>query len=90
MSNLGLSQTLDLFNGGGSGKEPTCQCRRHMRHRFDSWVRKIPWSRKWQPVLVVLPGKLYGQRRLVSYSLWGCTESDTTEHTPTHTHTQNG
>ena len=24
----------------------------------------------------------------MSYSLWGCTESDTTEHTPTHTHTK--
>ena len=79
-------------------KEPTCQCRRHMRRRFDSWVRKIPCSRKWQPGLVFLPGKLYGQRRLVSYSLWGCTESDITEqlsthphpHIHTHTHTHNG
>ena len=25
--------------------EPTCQCRRHKRHRFDPWVRKIPWRR---------------------------------------------
>ena len=24
------------FPGGASGKEPTCQCRRHKRHRFDS------------------------------------------------------
>ena len=23
--------------------EPTCQCRRHKRCRFDIWVRKIPW-----------------------------------------------
>ena len=84
------------FPGGASAKEPTCQCRRHMRRRFDSWVRKIPCSRKWQPGLVFLPGKLYGQRRLVSYSLWGCTESDRTEqlsthphpHIHTHTHTQ--
>ena len=28
--------------GGASGKEPACQCRRHKRHRFDPWVRKIP------------------------------------------------
>ena len=27
-------------------KEPTCQCR---RCRFDPWVGKIPWRRKWQP-----------------------------------------
>ena len=32
------------FPGGASGKEPTCQCRRHERRRFDPWVGKIPWS----------------------------------------------
>ena len=32
-----------------SGKESVCQCR---RPRFDLWVRKIPWRRKWQPTLV--------------------------------------
>ena len=26
------------FPGGTSGKEPTCQCRRLKRHRFDPWV----------------------------------------------------
>ena len=30
-----------------SGKEPACQCR---RCRFNPWVRKIPWRRKWQPL----------------------------------------
>jgi len=44
-----------------------------------SWVRKIPWSRKWQPTPVFLPGKSYGQRILVVYSLWDCKELDTTE-----------
>ena len=33
------------FPGGTSGKEPTCQCRRHKRCRFHSWVRKIAWRR---------------------------------------------
>ena len=33
------------FPGGASGKEPACQCRRHKRHEFDPWVRKIPWRR---------------------------------------------
>ena len=41
------------------------------KHRFDPWVRKIPWSRKWQPTPVLLRGKSYGQRNLVGYSLWG-------------------
>ena len=34
---------------GNSGKEPTCQRRRHKRCGFDPWVRKIPWRRAWQP-----------------------------------------
>ena len=29
-----------------NGKEFSCQCRRHKRHRFDPWVGKIPWNRK--------------------------------------------
>ena len=39
-----------------SGKESTCQHRRRKRHRFNSWVRKIPWRRKWHPTPVFLPG----------------------------------
>ena len=49
-----------------SSKESTCQCRK----AFDSWVGKIPWRRKWQPTLVFLLGKSYGQRSLVGYSPW--------------------
>ena len=30
------------FPGGASGKEPTCQCRRWKRHRFDLWVGRSP------------------------------------------------
>ena len=26
------------------------------RHRFDPWVEKIPWGRKWQLTAVFLPG----------------------------------
>ena len=44
------------FPGGASGKEPTCQVRRHKRCGFDPWVGKIPWKRKWQPTPVFLPG----------------------------------
>jgi len=35
-----------------SGKESAYQCRSHRSHRFDTWVRKVPWRRKWQPTLV--------------------------------------
>ena len=51
-----------------SGKEPACQYR---RQGFDPWVQKIPWRRKWQPILVFLPGKCHGQRNLARYSPWG-------------------
>ena len=33
------------FPGGTSGKELTCQCRRHKRSRFNPWVGKNPWRR---------------------------------------------
>ena len=39
---------------------------------------RFPWSRKWQPTLVFLPGKFHGQRILTGYSPWGRKESDTT------------
>ena len=35
---------------GHSGKESTCQWRRHKRHGFDFWIVNIPWGRKWQPL----------------------------------------
>ena len=54
-----------------SGKEPACQCRRPRRSRFNPWVEKIPWRRKWLPIPVFLPGKFHGQRSLVGYSPWG-------------------
>ena len=42
-------------------EDPACQCRRYKRCRFDPWVRKIPWSRAWQPTPVFLPGESHGQ-----------------------------
>ena len=51
------------FPGVTGGKEPTCQCRRHKRCRFNPLVRKIPWRRKWQPT----PVFFHGQRILAGY-----------------------
>ena len=42
--------------------------RRLRRHKFDPWVRKIPWRRKWHHTPVFLPGKFHGQRSLAGYS----------------------
>ena len=65
------------FSGGASGKEPDCQCRRHKRCGFNSWVGKIPWKRAWKLTPLFLPGEVHGQRSLVGYSSWG--RKDTTE-----------
>ena len=54
----------------------TCQCR---RYRFNTWLRKIPRRRKWQPTPVFLPEKSHGQRSLVGYRQEGRAELDTTE-----------
>ena len=37
-----------------------------------SRVVKIPWTRKWQPAPVFMPGKSHGQRSLVGYGPRGC------------------
>ena len=62
-----------------SGKESTCQCR---RCRFNPWVGKILWRRKWLRTSVFLPGKFHGQRGVAGYSPWGHKEMDIAEHTP--------
>jgi len=46
---------------------------------FNSWVRKIPWRRKWQPTPVFLPRESHGQRSLVGYSPWSWNELGMTE-----------
>ena len=47
------------FSGWLSGKEPDCQCR---RTEFDLGVRKIPWRRKCQYILMSLPGKSHREK----------------------------
>ena len=54
-------------------------CLKYRRPRFDPWVGKIPWRRKWHPTLVFLPGEFHGQRSLAGYSPWVCKESDVPE-----------
>ena len=71
--------TFLAFPGGTSGKEPACQRRRRKRHRFDPWVRKIPWRKAWQPSPVFLSRESHGQRSLAGHSPWGHRESDMTE-----------
>ena len=70
-----------------SGKEPACQCRRHKEHRFDPWVRKISWRRKWQSTPVFLPGKSMDRgawRAIVHRVAKGSDMTVATEHAQTH------
>ena len=76
---------IKLTNSGASGKKSACQCKRctrPKRQRFNPCDGKIPWSKKWQPTPVFLPGKFQGQKSLVGYSSWGHKQLDTTQ--PTH------
>ena len=72
---------LFIFLGHASGKELTCQCRRHKRHGFSPWFGKIPWRRAWQPTPVFLPGESHGRRSLVGNIPQGGKELDMTEET---------
>ena len=46
--------TMKVLPRWCSDKESACQCKRHKRHGFDPWVRKIPWRRAWQPTSVFM------------------------------------
>ena len=68
------------FPGGASGKEPTCQCRKHKRHmQVWSLGQDDPLEEGKQLTPVFLPGESRGKRSLVVYSPWGCKELDMTE-----------
>ena len=62
-----------------TGMEETSMYLLYTRPRFNPWVGKIPWRRKWQPCPVFLPGESHGRRSLVGYSPWGSTDLDTIE-----------
>ena len=57
-------------------KESTCQYR---RCRFDPWVGKIPWRRKWQPTPVFLLGQSPIDRGAWQAAVHEVAESDMTE-----------
>ena len=64
------------FTGCSDGKNVCLQWR---SPRFDLWVENSPWSRKWQPTLVRLPGQFHLWRYVVGYSPWVLRELDITE-----------
>ena len=72
---LGAQPSLG-FPRGSDGNKICLQCG---RPRFNCWVGKIPWRRKWHSTPVLLPGESHGGRSLVGCSPWGHKELDTTE-----------
>ena len=72
---LSMTRILEGFPGRANCKEPSCQCRRRKRLRFDPWVGEIPWRRVWQPTRfssilawripwTEQPGGLYSSHRI--------------------------
>ena len=70
---VGTSSSIGGFPGGSVVKNSPTNAedshKRHRRFRFDPWVWKTPWNRKWQLTPVFLSEKSHGQRSLVGYSL---------------------
>ena len=67
----------------GMFQAPTTQSKSQVQAKVKEWGNRLhfqweTWSRKWQPILVFLPGESHGQRSLAGYSPWCCKEWDTT------------
>ena len=65
-----------------SGKNPSANAE---VLKFNPWVRKIPWRRKWKPTPVFFLEKSHGQRNLAGYPPWSHKESDVTQRLSTST-----
>ena len=64
-----------MSKDGGRDKEDTALIHNGMVAHIclsmqETWVQsgRLPWSSKWQPTPVLLPGKFHEQRSLVGYS----------------------
>ena len=66
------------FPLGYSGKESTCQCRRHKRRGFDSWVGRSHVRGSDNPLQN--SQKTHGQRRLVVFYIWKLTIFNKNQH----------
>ena len=69
------------FPGGTSGKEPSCQCRRHRDTGSIPGSGRSPGEGNGNPLQYSCLENPHGQRSLEGYCLWGHKESDTTEAT---------
>ena len=67
---------------GSVSKRICLQGRRHKRCRYDPWVGKIPWRRKWQPTLVFLP-----EESMDRGAWWATVQRVGHDNVSVHTHT---
>ena len=58
------------------GASQVAQMVKNLPAMHETWVRKIPWKREWEPIPVFLPREFHGQRSLVGHSPWGRKESE--------------
>ena len=47
MSHVSFWVPQRIQNVCSAGKEHACQRKRHKRHRFNPWARKMPWRKAW-------------------------------------------
>ena len=67
------------FPGGSGEKNPSAYAGDARYVGLIPGSGRSPWSRKWQPIPIFLPGKSHGQRTLVGYiQSMGLQESDMT------------
>ena len=67
-------ETGDVTSRGFPGSSMVKNGLPMMETQVHSLVGKLPWK-KWQPTLVSLPEKSYGQRSLAGYSSWSCSQT---------------
>ena len=82
-------ECMCVWGGGGGARAHmrTCTlvaqmvvCQQCKSPKFNPWIGKISWRRKWQPTTIFLPGKSNGQRNLAGYIVpWSHTWSDMIE-----------
>ena len=69
------------FPNGTSGKEPTCQYRRHKRCRFESLGQEDPLKEGMATHSSILAWRIQWTEELEGYSPWGGKELNMTERT---------
>ena len=81
LPNPGIEPGSPALQGDSLPAELQGKPKRHRRHRFNPWVRKIPLRWKWQPTPKFLPGKFHGHSELQSK---GSQKSDKTKQLSEH------